>query len=140
MDAAKTSPYQFYQFWLNTDDQDVVKFLKYFTFLGSEEIARLEGEVHQQPEKREAQKVLAAEVTKLVHGEQALNSAMNISQALFSGNIQDLVLTEIEEAFKDVPSTLLENDEGSVVDLLVTAKAAPSKRQARQDIESGASR
>jgi tyrosyl-tRNA synthetase len=138
LDAAKTSPYQFYQFWLNTDDQDVVKFLKYFTFLTAEEIARLEGEVKQQPEKREAQRVLASEMTKLVHGEQALNSAIHISEALFSGNIQQLSQTEIEEAFKDVPSTELEDAELGVVDLLVTAKVAPSKRQARQDIESGA--
>jgi tyrosyl-tRNA synthetase len=138
LDATKTSPYQFYQFWVNTDDQDVVKFLKYFTFLTPEEVGRLEGEVKQQPEKREAQRILATEVTKLVHGEQALSSAMHISQALFSGNIQELSQAEIEEAFKDVPSTLLEDEDLSIVDLLVTAKVAPSKRQARQDIESGA--
>jgi tyrosyl-tRNA synthetase len=138
LDATKTSPYQFYQFWVNTDDQDVVKFLKYFTFLTPEEVGRLEGEVKQQPEKREAQRILAAEVTKLVHGEQALSSAMHITQALFSGNIQELSQSEIEEAFKDVPSTLLEDEDLNVVDLLVTAKVAPSKRQARQDIESGA--
>ncbi len=138
LDADKTSPYQFYQFWVNTDDNDVVRFLKYFTFISHEEIERLEQEVKQQPEKREAQKVLAREVTKLVHGEEALQSSLNITAALFSGNIQELSRTEIEEAFKDVPSTTLEQDDMALVDLLIAVGAAPSKRQARQDIESGA--
>lgn len=138
LDPAKTSPYQFYQFWINTDDNDVIRFMKYFTFLTPEEIGRLEEEVKQQPEKREAQKVLAAEVTRLVHGEEALNSAVNITQALFSGNVQELTREELEEAFKDVPSTAVEDLEMGLVDLLVAAGAAPSKRQARQDVESGA--
>jgi tyrosyl-tRNA synthetase len=77
-------------------------------------------------------------VTKLVHGDEALRSAMNITQALFSGNIQELTQAEIEEAFKDVPSTTLENDELGVIDLLVAAGASSSKTQARKDIESGA--
>lgn len=138
LDPAKTSPYQFYQFWINTDDNDVVKFLKYFTFLNPDEISRLEEEVQRQPEKREAQRVLASEMTKLVHGEEALASAMNITQALFSGNVQELSRAELEEAFKDVPSTAVEDAELGIVDLLVAAGAAPSKRQARQDVESGA--
>ncbi|MCL6457258.1 MAG: tyrosine--tRNA ligase [Gorillibacterium sp.] len=138
LDANKTSPYQFYQFWINTDDNDAVRFLKYFTFLAPEEITRLEEEVRQQPEKREAQRVLAAEVTKLVHGEDALQSALNITQALFSGNVQDLSQAEIEEAFKDAPVSSIGAEELALVDLLVTIKAAPSKRQAKQDIESGA--
>jgi tyrosyl-tRNA synthetase len=138
LDPDKTSPYQFYQFWLNTDDQDVIRFIKYFTFLSPEEVGRLEQEVQQQPEKREAQRVLASEVTKLVHGGEALSSAMNITEALFNGNIQELTQAEIEEAFKDVPSTTLENDELGVIDLLVAAGASSSKTQARKDIESGA--
>ncbi|MBC8079032.1 MAG: tyrosine--tRNA ligase [Gorillibacterium sp.] len=138
LDANKTSPYPFYQFWINTDDNDVIRFLKYFTFLEPEEITRLEEEVCQQPEKREAQRVLAADVTKLVHGEEALQSALNITQALFSGNVQDLSQIEIEEAFIDAPVTTIGEEELALVDLLVTIKAAPSKRQARQDIESGA--
>jgi tyrosyl-tRNA synthetase len=138
LDASKTSPYQFYQFWINTDDNDVVRFLKYFTFLDPSEIERLEGEVKQQPEKREAQRVLAREVTSLVHGEAALTSAIHITQALFSGNVQDLSAGEIEEAFKDLPSTTIEDTTMGLVDLLIAAGAAPSKRQARTDIESGA--
>ena len=103
-----------------------------------EEIERLEAEVQAQPEKREAQKVLAREVTKLVHGGEALESALNITSALFSGDIQSLSRTEIEEAFKDVPSTTLEQEDVALIDLLISVGAAPSKRQARQDIESGA--
>ncbi|MCZ8511386.1 tyrosine--tRNA ligase [Paenibacillus filicis] len=139
LDAAKTSPYQFYQFWINTDDNDIVKFLKYFTFLSPERIAELEEQVKQQPEKREAQRVLALEVTELVHGAEAAASAIRISEVLFSGNVQALSGAEIEEAFKDVPSTELSGSEDiGLIDLLLAVKAAPSKRQARQDIESGA--
>lgn len=138
LDATKTSPYQFYQFWVNTDDQDVVKLLKYYTFLDPEEIARLETAVREQPEKREAQRVLAKEVTELVHGKEALESAINITRALFDGNVQELTESEIAEAFKDVPSTTIEDDQLGLLDLLVAVKAAPSKRQARQDVESGA--
>ncbi|MZQ81710.1 tyrosine--tRNA ligase [Paenibacillus sp. 5J-6] len=138
LDANKTSPYQFYQFWLGTADNDVIRFLKYFTFISHEEIERLEVEVQTQPEKREAQKLLAREVTKLVHGGDALESAINITAALFSGNIQELSRTEIEEAFKDVPSSTVEQEDVALIDLLISVGAAPSKRQARQDIESGA--
>ncbi|MDR6880281.1 tyrosine--tRNA ligase [Bacillus sp. 3255] len=138
LDANKTSPYQFYQFWLGTADADVIRFLKYFTFISHEEIERLETEVQTQPEKREAQKLLAREVTKLVHGGEALESALNITAALFSGNIQELSRQEIEEAFKDVPSSVIEQEDIALVDLLIAVGAAPSKRQARQDIESGA--
>ncbi|NOU95254.1 tyrosine--tRNA ligase [Paenibacillus sp. LMG 31456] len=139
LDAEKTSPYQFYQFWINTDDNDVVTFLKYFTFLTREQIAELEEQVKLSPEKREAQRVLARVMTELVHGEDAALSAIKISEVLFSGNVETLSGREIEEAFKDVPSTELSgNEEIGLVDLLIAVKAAPSKRQARQDIESGA--
>ncbi|MEO3947565.1 tyrosine--tRNA ligase [Gorillibacterium sp. CAU 1737] len=138
LDPEKTSPYQFYQFWINTDDLDVIKFLKYFTFLPKEEITRLETAVASEPEKREAQKVLATEMTKLVHGEEALASALRITQALFSGALSELSQSEVEEAFQDAPSTVIADEELPLVDLLVEVKAAPSKRQARQDIDSGA--
>ncbi|TVY08713.1 tyrosine--tRNA ligase [Paenibacillus cremeus] len=139
LDATKTSPYQFYQFWINTDDNDVVKFLKYFTFMSPSEIEELERQVKEAPEKREAQRVLAKAVTQLVHGEEAALSAIKISEVLFSGNVQTLSGSEIEEAFKDVPSTEVSGSaEIGLIDLLLEVKAAPSKRQARQDIESGA--
>src|SRR5690606_14287021 len=98
------SPYEFYQFWINTDDKDVIKYLKYFTFLTEEEINALDEELKTAPEKRAAQKTLAEEVTKLVHGEEALAQAIKISEALFSGSISELSAEEIKQGFKDVPS------------------------------------
>ncbi|MCG7213845.1 tyrosine--tRNA ligase [Paenibacillus mucilaginosus] len=139
LNAEKTTPYQFYQFWINTDDNDVVKFLKYFTFLSPDEIGELERQVKEAPEKREAQRVLAKEMTTLVHGAEAAESAIRISTVLFSGDVGSLSGSEIEQAFSDVPSTELEaGAEIALLDLLVQVKAAPSKRQARQDVESGA--
>ncbi|MBZ5750135.1 tyrosine--tRNA ligase [Metabacillus rhizolycopersici] len=138
LDREKTSPYEFYQFWINTDDRDVVKYLKYFTFLSQAEIEQFEQEVINAPEKRMAQKALAEEVTKLVHGEDALEQAIKISAALFSGDIKQLTGNEILEGFKDVPSTKIEEAEINLVDLLIEAKIAPSKRQAREDITNGA--
>ncbi|MBO1513221.1 tyrosine--tRNA ligase [Metabacillus bambusae] len=138
LDREKTSPYEFYQFWINTDDRDVVKYLKYFTFLSQTEIEQFEEEIKNAPEKRLAQKALAEEVTKLVHGEEALQQAIKISAALFSGDIKQLTGNEILEGFKDVPSTKIEEAEIGLVDLLIQAKIAPSKRQAREDITNGA--
>ena len=96
LDPKRTSPYEFYQFWLNQDDRDVIKYLKFFTFLDKEEIDFLEEKVKNEPEKREAQKRLAEEVTKFVHDETALQEAQKITQALFSGNVKDLTVKEIE--------------------------------------------
>ncbi|HHW38407.1 MAG TPA: tyrosine--tRNA ligase [Bacillales bacterium] len=138
LDAEKTSPYEFYQFLINTDDKDVVKFLKYFTFLSQDEIETLAAEVEKAPEKRIGQKRLAEEVTKLVHGEEALQQAIRISEALFSGDIQNLSAAEIKQGFKDVPSYECKQDEISLLDLLVESKISPSKRQAREDISNGA--
>lgn len=138
LDAAKTSPYKLYQFWLNTDDRDVIKFLKFFTFLPLAEINALAEEVENQPEKRNAQRILAQEVTKLVHGEEALRRAENISYALFTGGVENLSGIEIEEGLSDVPSATIGNDEISFVDLLVEVGVVSSKRQARESIESGA--
>jgi tyrosyl-tRNA synthetase len=139
LDPAKTSVYQFYQFWINTDDNDVVKFLKYFTFLSRQQIAELEAELKASPEKRVAQRELAREVTRLVHGHEAVESAENITQALFSGDFAKLSETELVEALQDMPTTTAANDpEAGLIDLLVACKAAPSRRQAKQDIESGA--
>ncbi|HVJ48323.1 tyrosine--tRNA ligase [Desulfitobacterium sp.] len=138
LDAEKTSPYKFYQFWLNADDKDVVQYLKYFTFLSIKEIKALEEEVATQPEKRNAQRVLAQEVTELVHGREALERAEKISQALFTGGLENLSGKEVEEGFSDVPSTIIRDQEISLVDLLIQVGAVSSKRQARESIESGA--
>jgi len=139
LDPEKTTPYEFYQFWINTDDRDVVKYLKYFTFLSHEEINELERKTEVEPEKREAQKTLAEEMTKLVHGQEALQQAKNISEALFSGEIKSLSVEEIQQGFKDVPSYQVEaSGDNNIVELLVQAKISPSKRQAREDVQNGA--
>ena len=139
LDPKKTSPYEFYQFWINAADADVVKYLKYFTFLSHEEVEGLSQSVETEPHLRRAQKTLAEEMTKLIHGEEALDQAIRISQALFSGEIKTLSASEILEGFKDVPS--FEQPKGDaigLIDLIVNAKISPSKRQAREDVGNGA--
>lgn len=139
LDPKKTSPYEFYQFWINQDDRDVVKYLKYFTFLSKEEIDELAEKVQKEPWKREAQRRLAEEVTKFVHGEEGLAEAQRITKALFSGDVADLTTEEIEQAFKDVPSVKVANEKKNIILWLVDdTKIEPSRRQARQDVESGA--
>ncbi|WP_394137592.1 tyrosine--tRNA ligase [Cytobacillus oceanisediminis] len=139
LDPEKTSPYEFYQFWINTADADVIKYLKFFTFLSREEIEELEKAVQQEPHLRKAQKALAEEMTRLIHGDEALEQAIKITAALFSGDIKNLSASEIKQGFKDVPS--YEHSEGGevgIIDLLVAAKISPSKRQAREDVTNGA--
>ncbi|EOB7779551.1 TPA: tyrosine--tRNA ligase [Staphylococcus aureus] len=138
LDAEKTSPYEFYQFWINQSDEDVIKFLKYFTFLGKEEIDRLEQSKNEAPHLREAQKTLAEEVTKFIHGEDALNDAIRISQALFSGDLKSLSAKELKDGFKDMPQVTLSNDTTNIVEVLIETGISPSKRQAREDVNNGA--
>ena len=138
LNAEKTSPYEFYQFWLNTDDRDVVKFLKYFTFLSLSEIIGLEEEVAAQPEKRAAQQALAREVTALVHGRDALQRAEKISRALFNEDFMNLSTDEIEEGFSGVPTAVIRDENMGLVDLLVQAGVVSSRRQAREAISTGA--
>ena len=139
LDSEKTSPYEFYQFWLNQDDRDVIKYLKYFTFLSKEEIATLEEKVKTQPEKREAQRRLAQEVVAFVHGKEAVKEAEHISAALFTGDVKDLTASEIEQGFKNMPSVEVTNAKTNLVEWLVdVTKIEPSRRQAREDIKNGA--
>ncbi|MFB3160846.1 tyrosine--tRNA ligase [Neobacillus sp. 179-J 1A1 HS] len=138
LDAKKTTPYEFYQFWINAADADVVKYLKYFTFLSHAEIEGLEKSVQEEPHLRLAQKALAEEMTRLIHGEDSLQQAIKITEALFSGDVRSLSASEIEQGFKDVPSFNAAETDGNLVDLLVAAKISPSKRQAREDITNGA--
>ncbi|MBS4222765.1 tyrosine--tRNA ligase [Lederbergia citrea] len=139
LDPTKTTPYEFYQFWVNTADADVVKYLKFFTFLEKAEIETLEGSVEAEPHLRKAQRALAEEMTRMIHGEDALQQAIRITEALFSGDLKKLSADEIEQGFKDVPSYEHEKSEDSgLVELLVAAKISPSKRQAREDIQNGA--
>jgi tyrosyl-tRNA synthetase len=139
LDPEKTSPYEFYQFWINTADADVVKYLKFFTFLSREEIEALEVSVAEEPHLRKAQKALAEEMTRMIHGQDSLNQAVKISAALFSGDVKNLSAEEIKQGFKDVPSfDAPAGEELGLVDLLVNSKISPSKRQAREDITNGA--
>ncbi|MCE2439975.1 MAG: tyrosine--tRNA ligase [Candidatus Latescibacteria bacterium] len=139
LDAGRTTPYQFYQHWINTDDRDVVTFLKLFTFLPENEVRNLETEVTEHPEKREAQRVLAEEVTTFVHDRAATERARRISDALFYGDLRDLSAREIEEGFSDVPSRALNGVSGvGLMNLLIDVGVSSSMRQAREDIRSGA--
>lgn len=146
LDATMTSPFHFYQFWLNIDDADVVKFLKYYTFLTLEEIAELERSLRTEPEKRAAHKALADEVTEFVHGKDAVRQAQHISETLFGGDISEIVgdKKKCEALFVGNPAVQridAANVEGAnIVDLLTSLawKAPLSKRQAREDIEAGA--
>jgi tyrosyl-tRNA synthetase len=139
LDPEKTTPYEFYQFWLNTEDRDVIRFIKYFTFLSKEEMAELEKEVETAPENRVAQRRLAEEMTIFVHSEEALKQAIKISEALFSGELSELTASEIQQGFKQFPSFTVESKEDKVlIDLLVEAGVASSKRQAREDLQNGA--
>ncbi|AIQ16813.1 tyrosine--tRNA ligase [Paenibacillus sp. FSL H7-0357] len=138
LDPKKTTPYEFYQFWANTDDRDVVKYLKYFTFLSKTEIEALAEKVQTEPHKREAQKALAEEMTRFVHGEELLEQAKRITAALFSGDIRSLTADEIEEGFKEMPTYTAAAESKNIVEWLVDLGIEPSKRQAREDITKGA--
>ncbi|MSU28683.1 tyrosine--tRNA ligase [Staphylococcus sp. McC-251-APC-3A2] len=138
LDADKTSPYEFYQFWINSTDEDVIKFLKYFTFLSKAEINDLEKSLQEAPHLREAQKALAENVTRFIHGQDALDDAIRISQALFSGDLKSLSAKELKEGFKDVPQVDLNHTTSNLVEAIVETGISSSKRQAREDINNGA--
>ena len=138
LDPKKTSPFEFYQFWLNQDDRDVIKYLKFFTFLSHEEIDQLAVEVAHHPEKRTAQRRLAQEVTTFVHGKAAMQEAEKISQILFGGDIKDLSVAQIEQAFAKMPSVQASAQPQNIINWLVDLKLEPSKRQAREDVQNGA--
>ena len=137
LDPEKTSPYEFYQFWINTPDSDVISRLKQFTFLSKEAIETIQTSLEKEPEKRLAQSTLAKEVVEMVHGKNALNQAINISNALFSGDIKDLSVEEIEMGFKNLPAISVK-DPITLMDALIELKLVQSKRQAREMINNNA--
>ncbi|HDY8068587.1 TPA: tyrosine--tRNA ligase [Vibrio vulnificus] len=140
LDAAKTSPYMFYQFWLNCDDADVYRFLRYYTFLSVEQIEQIEATDKAQVGKPSAQRILAEEMTRFVHGQAGLESAQRISQALFSGQLSQLNLAELKQLEQDgLPCSQLAHV-SDVVTLLLETGLASSKRQAREWLENGAIR
>lgn len=139
LDADKTSPYEMYQFWLNVMDDDAVRFLKIFTFLSLEEIAKIEEEFNAARHERLAQKILAREVVTLVHGEAAYKQALKITEQLFAGNIKSLSAKELKQGLNNVPNYAVQADNNrNIVEILVAAKISPSKRQAREDVQNGA--
>lgn len=140
LDPDKTSPYEFYQFWINQKDADVIRYLKYFTFLDREEIEELQVQLEEAPHLRQAQKALASEMTRFVHGEQALQEAVNITEALFSGDISMLTAQQIDQTFNDVPTFTLSKDTMStLVELLADMTTiCSSRREARELMANGA--
>lgn len=142
LDAARTSPFQFFQFWLNTDDRDVIGYLKFFTFLDRAAIAPLEAATKTAPEKRDAQRVLAREVTALVHGADHVARAEHASTLLFGEDITTLSVDDVLAVFEDVPSTELPavdlaGDGIAMVDLVARVRLAASKGEARRLVEAG---
>ena len=137
LDKNKTSVYDFYQYWINTADQDVINRLKQFTFLSKNQIEEIEESLSKEPEKRLAQKCLAEEITKLVHGENELRKAIKVTEALFSGEVSDLDIEEIEMGFSNLDSIEI-TEEKPLVDCLVELNIASSRRQARELISSNA--
>lgn len=139
LNADKTSPYELYQFWLNVIDDDAIKFLKIFTFLSLDEIENIRQQFEEAPHQRLAQKILAKEVVTLVHGEEAYQEALNITEQLFAGNIKNLSVKELKQGLSNVPNYQVKSDDDlNIVELLVTAGVVNSKRQAREDVQNGA--
>jgi len=137
LDPNRTSPYEFYQFFYNTSDDDVIDFLKRLSLKSVSEIETITESFKKEPHKRLAQKSLAEELTAIVFGEEGLQQAMNITEALFSGEIKSLSDDEIRQAFSGMTTFDLVNY-GNIVDVLVESKVLQSKREARQLIEGGA--
>lgn len=142
LDTARTSVYKFYQFWIRTDDRDVVRYLKYFTFLGHVEIAALEQQHAQNPGSRTAHKALAKAVTDLVHGPAATTEAMRASEILFGGELAGIAESTFNEIVGEVPTKELERNALAgagkpLIELLVHSGLSSSKGQARKDIEGG---
>ena len=142
LDASLTSPFRFYQFWVNTDDRDVIRYLKYFTWLRREEVGELAAELETAPEARGAHRRLAAEVTRLVHGADGLAAAEAATEVLFGGEVTRLPLAELLDVFSDVPSIEVDRqrlggDGLPLVDLLAESGAVPSKGEARRALRGG---
>jgi len=142
LDAELTSPFRFYQYWINVEDADAVRYLKFFTLLPREDIDGLADALASEPHRRAAQRALAEDVTRRLHGETGLAAAERATKALFSGDIEGLSADEIADVFADVPSSQLPRDElggagKPVIDLLVESGLATSRGDARRSIEGG---
>lgn len=136
LDKEKTSPYELYQYLINSDDSKVLEYLKVFTFLSKKEIEEIYIKHQEEPEKRLAQKTLAYEVVKDIHSKEEAQTAIKISESLFTGNIKDLEEEEIEEAFKGVPT--FETKEDTILNILVNNNITSSRREAREFLSNNA--
>jgi len=139
LDPARTSPFRFYQFWLNTDDRDAVRYLKVFTFMSAAEIDALDAATAEHPERREAQRALARAVTALVHGDEQVQRAERAALVLFGEDIRTADVDDVLMVFEDAPSTELSlpADGMTVADMLATVKLVPSKSEAMRLLKSG---
>jgi tyrosyl-tRNA synthetase len=139
LDPERTSPFRFYQFWLNTDDRDVVRYLKFFTFKTPDEIEWLAKETAERPQEREAQRALARAVTAVVHGDDHVQRAERAAQVLFGGSFEDVGVEDLLMVFEDAPSTEMElPEEGiGIAELLARVKLAPSRSEAIRLLKSG---
>ena len=142
LDPARTSPYRFYQFWMTVDDQDIIRYLRYFTLLRPEEISELEATHTERPHERNAHRALAEDVTRRVHGGEGLANAQRATELLFGGEIAGLGADEIADVFSDVPSSeisraALEGEGTGVLDLFAGAGLCKSRGEARRSIEGG---
>jgi tyrosyl-tRNA synthetase len=139
LDARMTKPYEFYQFWLNTEDRDVVRYLQYFTFLEQQRIQELEASVLRAPETREAQRVLAREVTRNVHGESAVGEAEAAAEKLFKGDMREMSEPELLQVFSNVPSsqTAYVKEGWTIADFLTQNHVTSSKSEATRLIRGG---
>lgn len=136
LDREKTSPYEWYQFLINSEDEKVIEYLKKLTFLSREEIESLEASLKENPELRLPHKALAREVITFLFGSEAYDEALKISESLFSGNIKSLTEKELTSALSNIEPFEVENDI-NIVDLLVEGKVASSKREAREFVTNG---
>ena len=141
LDPERTTPYRFYQFWVNTDDRDVIRYLKLFTFLPHEEIEELNRSLGEHPERREPHRRLAEEMTRLIHGEEGLKRALKATEVLFGGSLEGLTAEELLDIFSEVPSAELPAEElGSglpLVEFLVRSGLVPSKGEAKRLVRGG---
>jgi tyrosyl-tRNA synthetase len=142
LDAERTSPFRFYQFWINSADDDAVRYLKLFTLLSREEIDALDGATREQPHLRSAQRALADDVTRRVHGEAGLARARRATESLFGGELAGLSANDIADVFADVPSSdvarsVLAGGGLSLSELLVSAGVAPSRGEAKRAVQGG---
>jgi tyrosyl-tRNA synthetase len=139
LDPSRTSPFRFHQFWLNTDDRDVVRYLKFFTFMGREEIDALARATADRPQDREAQRALANSVTAMVHGDDQVRRAERAARVLFGERVEDVRVEDVLMVFEDAPSTDIDLPaEGiGVSELLVKVKLTPSRSEAIRLLKSG---